>query len=189
MRLRSDQIQGVYGHERGAVLSAKALAAIATMPERKDWYRIILVAPRFLNPAYEGMGQKLHGIGLYIQPLGRSMTDGMLDTFIESASDPETISPDGEKGRSYKYIAPYFYAQLWVIDAQTMKVLETNERYDFQRIYDPKSDAIDVAQQMRPEALVDMMEKFVEKASARALNDQQGEVIIREPKVVNPSVK
>jgi len=188
MRLSSDQVQGVYGHERGAVLSAKALAAIEVMPERKDWYRIILVAPRFMNPGYEGMGQKLHGIGVYIQPLGRSTTGGLLDTAIETSSDPETISPDGEKGNSYKYVAPYFYAQLWVIDAQTMKVIETNERYDFQRIYDPKSDAIDVGNQLPPEVLANMMEKFVEKASARALNDQQGEVIIREPKVVNPSV-
>jgi hypothetical protein len=64
-----------------------------------------------------------------------------------------------------------------------------NERYDYQRIYDPKSPALDVAQQMSPEMLANMTESFVEKAAARALNDQQGEVIIREPRVVNPSVK
>jgi hypothetical protein len=114
---------------------------------------------------------------------------GLLDTDIETASDPETISPSGEKSNSYRYIAPYFYAQLWVIDAQTMKVLETNERYDFQRIYDPKSTAIDVTKQMTPETLANMVETFVERASARALNDHQGEVIIHEPRVVNPAVK
>jgi len=112
---------------------------------------------------------------------------GITDTEIETAFDPETISPDGEKSHSYKYVAPYFYAQIWVIDAQTMKVIETNDRYDFQRIWDPKSDALDVAAQMTPEVLSNMVEKFVEKASARALNDKQGEVIIQEPRIVNPT--
>jgi hypothetical protein len=188
MRLAPDQIKGVAGYQRGEVLSGKALAAIEAMPERKDWYRIILVAPRFLNPAYEGMGPKLHGVGIYVQPLGRSGL-GTFDGEIETSIDHETISPEGEKSNSYRYVAPYFFAQLWVIDAQTMKVIETNERYDFQRIYDPKSTAIDIANQVPVEVLSSMVEKFVEKASARALNDQQGEVIIREPRVVNPSVK
>jgi hypothetical protein len=187
LRLAPDQIAGVHGYQRGQVLSEKALATLAAMSERKDWDRIILVAPRYLNVAREGIGPKLHGIGIYIQPLGRGGRSGEDD--IESALDPETISPDGEKSNSYKSVAPYFYAQLWVIDAKTMKVLETNDRYDFQRIYDPKSTAIDVAQQMPVDVLTNMVEKFVERASARALNDQQGEVIIKEPRVVTPAVR
>ena len=188
LRLSPEGIRGVAGYKRGEVLSARALAALEAMPERKDWDRIILVAPRFLNVAREGMGPKLHGIGIYVQPIGRSGND-VSNTDIESSVDPDTISPDGEKGSSYKYVAPYFYAQLWVIDAKTMKVLETNDRYDFQRIYDPKSPALDVAQQVPVDQLAGMVEKFVERASARALNDQQGEVIIKEPRVVNPSSK
>ena len=188
MRLSSEQVKGVFGHQRGEVLSSRALAALETMPERKSWYRIILVAPRFMNVGYEGMGAKLHGIGIYVQPVGRSRVGmGVGESEIEMSSDPETISPDGEKSHSYKYVAPYFYAQIWVIDAQTMKVIETNDRYDFQRIYDPKSAALDVAAQMTPEVLANMVERFVEKASARALNDQQGQVIIHEPRIVNPS--
>ena len=186
-RLSPEQITGVAGYKRGEVLSAKALAALEAMPERKDWDRIILVAPRYLNVEREGIGPKLHGIGVYIQPLGRGGRSGEDD--IESALDPETVSPDGQKGNSYKYVAPYFYAQLWVIDAKTMKVLETNDRYDFQRIYDPRSTAIDVAQQMPADVLSNMVEKFVERASARALNDQQGEVIIKEPRLISPSVR
>jgi hypothetical protein len=187
-RLSPDKIQGVAGYKRGEVLSKTVLATLEAMPERQTWDRIILVAPRFLNPGREGMGPKLHGIGIYIQPIGRKGTSSF-ESELESSIDPETISPSGEKGNSYQYVAPYFYAQLWVIDAKTMKVLETNDRYDFQRIYDPKSIAIDVAQSIPVDVLTNMMEKFVERASARALNDQQGEVIIREPRVVNPSVK
>lgn len=186
LRLASDQVRGVAGYQRGEVLSRKALAALETMPERQEWDRIILVAPRFLNPERAGMGSKLYGIGVYIQPIGRSR-DSVLEGGIDTASDPDTISPDGEKGSSYRYVAPYFYAQLWVIDAKTMKVLETNERYDFQRIFDPNSVALDVAQSIPVEVLATMVEKFVERASARALNDQQGEVIIKEPRIVDPT--
>ena len=185
LRLNPEEISDVYGHQRGEVLSKRAVAALAEMPERKDWDRIILVAPRYLTVAREGMGPRLHGIGIYIQPIERGNRDGS-DPGIETAIDLETISPDGEKASSYRYVAPYFYAQLWVIDARTMQVLETNERYDFQRIYDPKSPALDVAEQMPLEVLAGMMEKFVERASARALNDRQGEVIIKEPRVIQP---
>ena len=188
LRLAPGQMEGVYGHKRGEVISGRVLATLEAMPERKDWDRIILVAPRFLNPERDGMGTKLHGIGIYIQPVGRSSPSEMAGD-LETAANPDTISPTGEKSTSYTYVAPYFYAQLWVIDAKTMKVLETNERYDFQRIYDPKSTAIDVAQQVPVDVLTNMVEKFVERASARALNDQQGEVIIKEPRLVNPSVK
>ena len=188
MRLSPDAIQGVAGYKRGEVLSSKALAALEAHPDRPNWHRIILVAPRFLNPGVAGMGSKLHGIGLYIQPIGRGRM-GSFDDEISTAIDPDTVSPTGEKNPSYRYVAPYFYAQLWVIDAQTMKVLETNERYDFQRMYDPDSPALDVAQAIPPEVLSGMMEKFIERASARALNDQQGEVIIKEPRVVDPSVR
>jgi hypothetical protein len=186
LRLAPELVQGVAPYKRGEVLSGKALEALGSMPERKDWDRIILVAPKFLNVAREGMGPKLHGIGVYVQPI-KGCEEG--DDLTDCAVDYETVSPTGEKAASYRYVAPYFYAQLWVIDAKTMKVLETNDRYDFQRIFDPKSLAIDVAQQVPVDVLAGMVEKFVERASARALNDQQGEVIIKEPRVVDPSPK
>ena len=183
MRLSPDAIQGVAGYKRGEVLSGKALAALEANPERAKWDRIVLVTPRFMNPGMAGMGSKLHGIGLYVQPIGRGRM-GAFDDEISTAIDPDTTSPTGEKNPSYRYVAPYFYAQVWVIDAKTMKVLETNERHDFQRLYDPDSPALDVAQTIPPEVLSGMMEKFVERAAARSLNDKEGEVIIKEPRIV-----
>ena len=186
LRLDPEQVKGIFPYQRGEVLSERVMGALLTMPERKDWHRIILVTPRFLNVEREGMGPKLYGIGIYIQPLGRNRAGWIED--IETGLDPETVSPSGEKSNSYRYVAPYFYAQVWVIDAQTMKVIEVNERYDFQRLYDPQSTAIDVAAQIPPEVLAASLEMFVEGAASRALNDREGEVIIREPRVVNPSV-
>ena len=186
MRLSPDAVRDVAGYKRGEILSGKALAALEANPERAKWDRIILVAPRFLNPGVSGMGSKLHGIGLYIQPLGRGRM-GIFDDEISTAIDPDAISPTGKKTSTYRFVAPYFYAQVWVIDAKTMKVLETNERYDFQRMYDPESPALDVAQTSPPDVLSGMMETFIERASARALNDREGEVIIKEPRIVDPA--
>ena len=188
MRLSPDAVRGVAGYKRGEVLSGQVLAALEANPERATWDRIVLVTPRFLNPEIKEMGSKLHGIGLFIQPIGRG-PGGAFDDGISTAIDADAISPTGEKNPTYRFVAPYFYAQVFVIDAKTMKVLETNERYDFQRMYDPDSPALDVAQSIPPEVLSGMREKFVERAAARSLNDREGEVIIKEPRVIDPAQK
>src|SRR5688572_11531673 len=186
MRLSPDVIRGVTGYKRGEVLSSVALKALEGHPGRATWDRIVLVTPRFLNPGREGMGTKLHGIGLYIQPIGRGPSFS-LENDIHTAIDPDTLSPTGEMNPSYRFMAPYFYAQVFVIDAKTMKVLETHERYDFQRLYDPNSPALDVAQTIPVEVLAPMMEEFVQRAAARALHDRESEVTVKEPRIVDPA--
>jgi hypothetical protein len=57
------------------------------------------------------------------------------------------------------------------------------------RIYDPMSTAIDVAKSIPPEVLADKLQAFVERASAKAINEAIGEVIVKEPKIVNPATK
>jgi len=72
----------------------------------------------------------------------------------------------------------------WIIDAQTLRVVEVNERHDFQRLYDPDSGTIDVEKQFAPEQLAGLVESFVQRSAARVLSDREGEVIIKEPRVV-----
>jgi len=189
LRLQPGALTGLLGHQRGDVISGRVMDDLAHAAERADWDRIILVTPRFLTAEREGMGQRLHGIGIYVQPLGRNLDAGFMDSELQSSSEPETFAPDGRRSTSYKFVAPYFYAQVWVIDAKTMKVLERNERYDFMRIYDPMSTAIDVAKSIPPEVLSEKLQTFVERASAKALNEAIGEVIVKEPKIVNPATK
>jgi hypothetical protein len=186
LRLAPTEVRDVLPYKRGEVVPERALAALARVPDRKDWDRIILVTPRYLGAARAGLGTKLHGIGVYVQPLGRGRR-GNPDLEMETTIDPDTVSPEGEKSRSNVYVAPYFYAQVWIIDAKTLQVLETRERYDFQRLYDPNSAAIDVAKSIPVEKLAAMVQKFIERASARALNESIGEVIVKEPRVVDPA--
>jgi hypothetical protein len=189
LRMQPGALTGLLGHERGDVISGRVMDDLAHAADRAQWDRIILVTPRFLNAEREGMGPRLHGIGIYVQPLGRNLDAGFMDSELQSSAEPDTFAPDGKRSTSYKFFAPYFYAQVWVIDAKTMKVLEKNERYDFMRIYDPMSTAIDVAKSIPPEVLSEKLQTFVERASAKALNDAIGEVIVNEPKIVNPATK
>lgn len=189
LRMQPGALTGIAASRRGDVISARVLADLEHAVDRKEWDRIILVTPRFANVGWDNMGDKLHGIGVYVQPLGRNRAS-FVESDIESSSDPETVSPtDGAKSNSYRFVAPYFYAQVWIIDAKTMKVLEKKERYDFIRLYDPMSTSVNVANSIPPELLATQLDKFVERASAKALNEAIGEVIVNEPKIVNPATK
>ncbi len=189
LRLQPGALTGIAGVNRGDVITKEVLAVLEHAAERKDWDRIILVTPRFANTGSNGMGDKLHGIGIYVQPLGRNLEGMGLESEIQSSGDPDTVSPDGTKSSSYKYVAPYFYAQIWVIDAKTMKVLEKSERYDYVRLYDPMSTAVDVARSIPPEVLAVKLGSFVERAASKAFREAIGEVIVKEPKIVNPATK
>lgn len=171
---------------RGEVISKQVLGDLAHAAERKDWDRIILVTPRFVNTGWDRMGDKLHGIGIHVQPMGRNLD--IEDGGIIGSSDPETFSPDGAASNSYKFNAPLFFADIWVIDARTLKVLERKERFDFVRYYDPKG-AIDSSQNIAPDVLADKLVTFVERASSKAFHEAIGEVIVKEPKIVDPRTK
>src|SRR5476651_2124019 len=98
LRLAPTEVRDVLPYKRGDVVPERALAALARMPDRKDWDRIILVTPSYLGAEREGMGTKLHGIGVYVQPLGRGRRGSDLD--MDATVDPDTVSPSGAKSRS-----------------------------------------------------------------------------------------
>jgi hypothetical protein len=177
MKLNPKELEGSYAYKHGDVAIGKLASALEKMPGRKDWYRIVVVTPRYVNSERAGLGTKLHGIGIYVRPFGSGLAT---DAFDDQANQPDTISPEGVEGRSKRYIAPFFYTQVWVIDPATLQVLESNERYDFQRYYDPKSTANDIEDAIPPEKLGPLMEKFVEQSSARSLREAIGSVTVRE---------
>lgn len=84
----------------------------------------------------------------------------------------ETITPDGKPGRrSSTFVAPYNYTQTWVFDAKTLKVLETSARYEFQKIFDQESTALNVANSIPVAKLAQIFTTFVEKSVARGVGE------------------
>lgn len=192
MRLNPKELEGVLAHRKGEAAIGKLAKAFDGMPERMKWDRIVVVTPKYLFPGHRGMGSKLAGLGVYVQPLysasGQSsaLGGGVEDLAPNGVSaEEDAVTPEGGAVRTSRYVAPYFYTQLWILDAKTLTVLDTEERYDFQKIYDPQSAAIDVQRAFTPEQLGDSVEKFVERSAARSLREAIGAVTVGDPKPIH----
>jgi hypothetical protein len=172
--------------EREAATMRQLIAALETMPERANWDRIIAVTPKWLFSGRQGMGDKLTGIGLYVQPL----RSGNLTIFGESAS---VVTPMGQSAetmeredtRSDVYVAPFFYVQVTTFDAKTLKILKQEAKYDYRKTVNKDSAALDVEKGFSPDELAGVITDFVESASARAVSqkDQKGTVEVGPAKV------
>ncbi len=172
--------------EREQRTLAKLTQALKDMPQRQEWDEIIAVTPKWLLSERQGMGGKLSGIGLYVQPLEnnlRSITSSSLQT---SGSQQNVETPDREDTKSSVYVAPYFYVIVTTFDAKTMRVIKSESRHDYRKMYDPKSTAIDVEKSFSPEQMAEAVTDFVETSTLRAVSktNRSGNVEVRQPKEV-----
>jgi len=163
-------------HERETHTMSRVKALLQTYPGRERWDEIMVVTPKWLRTDREGMGTKLSGIGLYVQPLGANRevvvgADGVMDDEIRDIGQ-------NKRDRSNTYVAPFFYIQMTVLDAKTLNVIRTEARYDFRKLINSDSAALDVAKSITPERLSTEIEKFVESAARRLVIDKEGSVDI-----------
>jgi hypothetical protein len=162
----------------------KAISLIEPMKERQQWDQIVLVTPRWLFSARKGMASKLSGIGLYVQPLesarmqdSGSETNFFNDLGLQLEEEVDTLQR-GETARSQTYLAPFFYAVVTTLDAKTLKIIKREERYDFRKVTNPESTAINVANAFDPDQLAGLIDKFIETAALRSVTDKRGSVEI-----------
>lgn len=99
-RLNPLEMNGVLPVEREKVAMKKLLESLETLPQRQEWDTIIVVTPKFQFSERKGMGSKLEGMGIYVQPLtGSSLNlDGGAD--ILGSEGEETITPNGKRPTS-----------------------------------------------------------------------------------------
>jgi hypothetical protein len=182
MRLSPPEMTGVHTQDRGDVAIGKLVGQLEKMPERQNWDRIIIVTPAFQFTAHSGMGSKLQGIGVYVQPLENNLQNG--DEGHAGIEEFDTIAPDDrtKKGKSETYVAPYSYTDLWILDAKTLQVIQKETNKQAVRLYDKDSTAIDVQNQLTIEQLAGHIETFVERSSTRALKAATPQVTIEEIK-------
>ena len=94
---------------------------------------------------------------------------------------------ENQKMRSKTFVAPFFYIQVTVLDAKTLKVLRTDDRYDYRKLVNSDSAALDVQASFTPERLGAELERFVETASRRLVVDRPGSVEIGPLKTTRPA--
>lgn len=179
MRLAAPEMEGVLPQDREKVAIDKIIEHLGKV-DRTGWDMIVAVTPAWQFSATGGMGSKLQGIGIYVQPLEvpNGNFDGDLGTMEEfDAADPN--NRQSKKG-SQVYVAPYSYTQLWIIDPATLKVISKETNKQHVKLFDPNSTALDVQKQMTVDVMAAQIEGFVERSSARALREAIGTVTIEE---------
>lgn len=179
MRLAAPEMEGVLPQDREKVAIDKILEQLAKT-DRTGWDLIIAVTPAWQFSATGGMGSKLQGLGLYVQPLEN--TQGDFDSELGGTEEFMTSDPNdrAQKKKSNIYVAPYSYTQLWVIDPRTLKVISKDTQKQHTKLFDPNSASLDVQKQMTVDMLATQIEGFVERASAKALKDAIGTVTVEE---------
>lgn len=187
LRLDPNELKGLEAPKKGPAAAAKVASALSRFPGRERWYQVLVVTPRHVANEREGMGSKLQGIGIYVQNLEKGVIDAS-GSFGDIADTYETVKPDGSKveGRTTAYVAPFFYASVWVLDGQTLETIKVTERFDLVRVADPDSSANRIENAIPPEALGPLVEAFVQKAAEKAAREAIGVVTVGEPKVVKP---
>ncbi len=188
LSLNPVELEGVLPQNREAVAIGKLIAVIEKMPERQNWDKIVVATPKFLMSERDGMGPKLQGFGIYVQPLvsgGLSGISGdnnteILGNDIDRGTDSDTGTPNGKRSRSKQYVAPFAYMEVYILDAKTLKVLEKNARYDYSKLSDPESTALNIEKAMTTEFISSRMTRLIERSAAAALGvtDSGGSVVI-----------
>ena len=174
LAVRSDAtIAKALPQDREALMMKRVLDLMETNPARKDWDQIIVVVPKWLMSERKRMGSKLSGIGIYVQPLGplhEAFDDGLL---LDEAEDT-----DRKSTRSHRFVAPFFYVEVTTLDAKTLKIIKSESRYDFRKIVNKESSALDVMAAFTPAELASHIERFVETSALRAVSNQSTSVEI-----------
>lgn len=172
MRLNPSQLDGVPPPDRERVAFERLTAELQQMPERARWDRIVVVTPHYRGFERAGLGSRLHGVGVFVQ--------GLNNDSAESQGHYEVVEPDGTPGRLRKnnYIALYYYAKLFILDAKTLEVLESSPWLIDEKINNSSSDAINIARSLTIEQLSSRLEVFAEKASGEALNRTLGGTVV-----------
>lgn len=179
LSLNPVELEGVLPQNREEIALGKIASQLEKMPERAQWDRIIVATPKFLLSERAGMGPKLQGLGVYVQPLESAKLSGIgedgggFEIDVSGQGESGTVAPDGTRTTSKVYVAPYSYIQVYVIDAKTMRVIEKNARHDFTKIYDPTSTALDVGRSIAPEVIADRMVRLIEVSVGKALGDTE----------------
>ncbi len=177
--LSAAEMQGVLPQDREAVAIGKVVSALEKMPARMNWEKIIVATPKYLFSERLGMGPKLHGLGVYVQPLkgakiDLNTADGPIDINPTGQGESDTVNPeDGTKSTSKVYVAPYSYIQVYVLDAKTLRVLEKNARHDFTKLNDPTSTALDVGKSIPLDMLATRITSLIERSAARAVGETE----------------
>jgi hypothetical protein len=164
-----------------------AIQALRARSDRSAWYRIVLVTPVNRVKAEEGLAPDTQGMGLFTQGLCQS---GIRDCDKRRATvgGVEVKNPKGETIRSDRFVAPFFFAKIWILDPQSLQVLDSEVVMDHMKYNDPDSDSMDQNQVFTPKFLAARLVERVEASTTEAVarTELRGKVEVKDKGEVTP---
>ena len=188
------KLEKISGSQRQELVQAALIEHLRQLPERQGWDRIEVIVPAYTYLELRGMGTKLNGIGIYIQPLAHQdintdtmATNGDVSTSA-SNGDLRTLNPHtGEIGHSSVYVAPYMYFERLTFSARTLELIKRQRFFDNTKYADPMSTAVDVGNQMTPQEKLGKLVESVERSAYRSIRPVTSEVTTTAPRPVDPA--
>ena len=127
-----------------APMDQAALDAIVlqlrAMPERAGWDRIVAATPAYRTLGVDAMAATSQGFGVFMQPLCQSQQGpcGMYGDGSSAVTAEKVVTPDGREIRANQFVAPYVFLKVWILDPQTLAVTDSQEVFEYQKMWDPK---------------------------------------------------
>ena len=98
----ADRLEKTPGQHRQELVLGALLPYMQSLPQRQSWDRIEVLVPAYIYTPMKGMGTRLSGIGVYIQPLPnlKVALGDVSDVdvaFTEADGDYRTVNPNTTK--------------------------------------------------------------------------------------------
>ena len=189
----ADRLEKTAGQFRQALVLDALVPYMRSLPQRQSWDRIEVLVPAYIYTPMKGMGTRLSGIGVYIQPLPNlKVALGDINdvdiAFTEADGDYRTVNPNtGETAQSSVFVAPYMYFERLTYDAKSLTLLKRQRYFSNTKFADPMSTAIDVGDQMSPVQTMGKLMETVEKAAYKSIRPTTGDVKVTVPVPVYPN--
>ena len=195
--LSAPQLAGVAPLSRETAAIGKIVSVLETMPQRREWDRIVVATPAYRTLASNGIGSKLSGMGVFSEPLCQAGCGGVRrdDARFLDQEPPDGVDAVTSEDKTIKartYLAPYSYITVWVLDPQTLAVLDKQQGFDNQKLAEPVYKApldLDRADTQRymDRRIAGLINSSISQAVMRSqVNDKRGTVKVGDVKVVTP---
>lgn len=198
MSLPASQMDDVAPSKREGVAIAAVVAALAKMPEREEWDRIVVATPAYRALELDHMASKLQGFGVFSEALCQAGCDNGLDSVPRGlAPEPpdgvDAVTSEDKNIKARTFLAPFSYVEVWVLDPKTLAVLDKQQGFDNQKLAETvHKPSLDLSQSDAQKYLTGRIVSLIEVSIGAAvmhseINARHGKVEVGEPKLVDPA--
>ena len=160
------------------------IAQLRSIPERGTWDRILVATPAYRTHGVDAMAGRSQGFGVFMQPLCQSMQGpcGMWFDGSQGVSAEKVVTPEGEQIKANQFVAPYVFLKVWILDPATLAVIDAQEIFEYQKMWDPKAETMDLGEVIPKRVLAARIVELATQATEEAVkrSELRGTVEVKE---------